>query len=70
MRILFQLILVIIVVGLTPVAAQEANDGYRTVPMEGGFLEIESQTGAVRECTRGTAGYQCKPAPVRFCNPH
>jgi hypothetical protein len=62
MRTRFQVILVTIVVGQMPVAAREANDRYRTVPVEGGFLEIENQTGAVRECTRGTTGYECKPA--------
>jgi hypothetical protein len=62
MRTRSQVILVTVVVALTPVAAQEANDRYRTVPTDGGFLEIENQTGAVRECTRGATGYQCKPA--------
>jgi hypothetical protein len=62
MRTRSQVILVTVVVALTPVAAQEANDRYRSVPTDSGFLDIENQTGAVRECTRGATGYQCTPA--------
>ena len=69
MRTRSQVILVTVVVALTPVAAQEANDRYRTVPTDGGFLEIENQTGAVRECTRGATGYQCKPASPEALQP-
>jgi hypothetical protein len=63
MKLLLKLSLVLAALAPATVAAQQTKDEHhRTVPTEGGFLEIDSRTGAVRECTRGGDGYQCKPA--------
>jgi hypothetical protein len=43
---------------LGPAQAQDA-DRYRRIPTEDGFLEVETATGAVRECRRTAEGYRC-----------
>jgi hypothetical protein len=41
-----------------PATAQDRTD-YRRIPTEEGFLEVETPTGAVRECRRTGDGYRC-----------
>jgi hypothetical protein len=38
--------------------AQDRSD-YRRIPTNDGFLEVETSTGAVRECKRTVEGYRC-----------
>jgi hypothetical protein len=39
--------------------ARDAS-GYRRVPTDDGFLEVETSTGAARECKRTIDGYRCE----------
>jgi hypothetical protein len=41
-----------------PAMAQDRTD-YRRIPTDDGFLEVETSTGAVRECKRTVDGYRC-----------
>jgi hypothetical protein len=62
MRPLLKISLALAALAPASVAAQQTNDRTRTIPIDGGFLEIDSRSGGVRECTRVAEGYQCKLA--------
>jgi hypothetical protein len=49
-----------------PAAAQE-GERYCRLPTHDGFLEVETHTGAVRDCKRTVEGYTCAaPAPYKL----
>jgi hypothetical protein len=51
-------VLVAVLLALGPATAQGRTD-YRRIPTGDGFLEVETSTGAVRECKRSVEGYRC-----------
>jgi hypothetical protein len=50
---------------VAPVAAQEGAPGrYTLVPVEGGALRLDTQTGAVSLCTADGEASACRPLPA------
>lgn len=45
-----------------PAIAQEKPGRYAMTPTEGGFLRLDTQTGAVAYCSRRDADWTCAPA--------
>jgi hypothetical protein len=54
----------LLAVALTWTALAEDADGrYRMFPTAGGFLKLDTRSGAVSECKRGPDSYQCRLVP-------
>lgn len=49
--------------GATPPSETDRGGRYAMHPVDGGFVRLDTQTGAVSLCTRGTSGFACEAVP-------
>jgi hypothetical protein len=60
---LVALILVLVALGGVAVSAQEHTQRFTMTPTEGGFVRLDTETGAVSICTRKDGAWACEPMP-------
>src|SRR3954451_22505661 len=56
------LALAVATVLLSVPASGQASGDRRIIPTDDGFMEIDTQSGAVTQCHRAPDGYRCAPA--------
>jgi hypothetical protein len=60
---LVALILVLVALGGVAASAQEHTQRFTMTPTEGGFVRLDTETGAVSICTRKDSEWACEPMP-------
>ncbi len=62
-RSLVAVVLVLVALGSVPASAQERPQRFTMTPTEGGFVRLDTETGAVSICTRRDGAWACEPIP-------
>jgi hypothetical protein len=62
-RSLVAVVLVLVALGSVPASAQERPQRFTMTPTEGGFVRLDTETGAVSICTRRDGAWACEPMP-------
>ena len=62
-RSLVAVVLVLGAFGSVPASAQERPQRFTMTPTEGGFVRLDTETGAVSICTRRDGAWACEPMP-------